>query len=305
MGTIKNHWTMLKRTLHLGNPAHLSVQNKQLLIELKDENRSKHSVPFMDIGMIIMEHPHITLSSSVMEQCMYENIALIACNKNYMPVGMFLPFDGHSEQTQRLIVQTEISLPLKKQLWQQTIKAKIKNQALVLSKLGKNNHQLLALAEKVLSGDSTNCEGHAAFYYWNEIFGTDFSRSQSRETPNAQLNYGYAILRSIVARAISSTGLHPSLGIFHRNKYNAFCLADDLMEPYRAFVDLLVLEIIADEASEELTRTQKIELLKLPQIDVMIGKLKRPLFHAVSHTTAGLYKCFVGKNRKIPYPTVN
>ncbi len=293
---------MVKRTLHFSNPAHLSVQNMQLIVELKDENRTKHAVPFMDLGMIVLENPQITLSTHVLEQCMNENIALISCNANYMPGGMFLPFEANTIQTKNMTIQVEASTPLKKQLWQQTVKAKIENQARLLDKLHLNSQRLHVLKEQVLSGDTTNCEGQAAGHYWNQIYGTEFIRSQARNSPNAQLNYGYAILRSIVSRAIVASGLHPSFGLFHKNKYNAFCLADDIMEPYRPYVDWIVFQMLQKEKTEELTREQKIELLQLPQLDVTIGKITRPLFHAVSTTTAGLNRCFSGEIRRIPYP---
>lgn len=294
---------MVKRTLHFGNPAHLSVQNKQLIVELKDDNRTKHTIPIMDIGMVVLEHPQITLTMSVMQFLLEEKVALISCNQNYMPAGMFIPFDANTEQTQVMLRQVEASAPLKKQLWQQTIKMKIHNQAKVLDKLGLNSQRLHHLKENILSGDTTNCEGQAAAYYWNQLYGSDFIRSQERNTPNAQLNYGYAILRSVVARSLTASGLHPSLGIFHRNKYNAFCLADDIMEPYRPFVDWLVIQLLEDDAdSVELTKDQKIALLKLPQLDITMGKVTRPLFHAVSMTTAGLNRCFKGELRKIPFP---
>ncbi|HRO75713.1 MAG TPA: type II CRISPR-associated endonuclease Cas1 [Crocinitomicaceae bacterium] len=293
---------MVKRTLHFGNPAHLSVSNSQLIVELKDEQRTKHSVPIMDLGMVVLENPQITLTTAVLEAFMSENIALVSCNKNYMPSGMFLPFDANTTQTKIMKTQVEASAPLKKQLWQQTVKAKIQNQASLLDKLNLNSRRLHVLKEQVLSGDTTNCEGQAAGHYWNQLYGTDFIRSQERNTPNSQLNYGYAILRSIVARALSASGLHPSLGLFHKNQYNAFCLADDIMEPYRPFVDWAVFQMIQTEKTEELTKEQKIELLKLPQLDVTIGRITRPLFHAVSTTTAGLNRCLAQEIRKIPYP---
>lgn len=294
---------MVKRTLHFGNPAHLSVRNNQLIVELKDENRTSHSIPIMDIGMVVLEHPQITLTSAVMQFLLEEKVALISCNQNYMPAGMFLSFDANAEQTKVMRAQVDASIPLKKQLWQQTVKTKIHNQAKVLDKLGLNSQRLHHLKENILSGDTTNCEGQAAAYYWNQLYGSDFIRSQERSAPNAQLNYGYAILRSVVARSLTASGLHPSLGIFHHNKYNAFCLADDIMEPYRPFVDWLVIQLLEDDAdSIELTKDQKVALLQLPQLDVTIGKITRPLFHAVSTTTAGLNRCFKGELRKIPYP---
>lgn len=297
---------MLKRTLHFSNPTHLSVRNAQLVIELKTEERIKHSVPIEDIGVIILAHPQISITSSVFGMLLDHKVALVASDSNYMPAGMFLPFDAHTEQTARMLRQVEASIPLKKQLWQQTIRSKIANQAKLLEYLGCTNTFLLNLESKVRSGDSTNCEGQAAAYYWKAIFGAGFTRSRNKVSPNAHLNYGYAILRSMVARAIASSGLHPSLGIFHRNKYNAFCLADDIMEPYRPFVDQLVLEMLSSkELGVELTKADKIALLTLPQLDVRIGRVTRPLFHAISHTTSGLASCFEGKTRKIPYPILS
>lgn len=293
---------MLKRTLHFSNPAHLSMRNRQLVIDLKEADKPVITIPIEDIGLVILEHPHITITMSALEELSAEKAAVITCNSKYMPSAMFLPFESNTEQTERFRNQITVSEPLKKQLWKQTVQSKIENQALVLDKLQLPAERLLYLIDKVKSGDTTNCEGQAAAYYWKTIFGTDFFRDRSMSSPNAQLNYGYAILRSIVARALTSTGLHPSLGIFHRNKYNAFCLADDVMEPYRPFIDLYVIELLQNDSSEELTKEQKISLLKIPQIDVQIQDITRPLFHAVSITTAGLYRCYSNDARKIPYP---
>ncbi len=294
---------MVKRTIHFSNPAHLSTRNQQLVVELKDEERTTKTLPIEDLGVIILEHPQITLTSNVLELLMDQQVAVITCNSRYMPSGMFLPLDGNSEQTERIRTQLDSSVPLKKQLWQQTVRAKIMNQAMVLDRLGVPNQRLLHLQNDVLSGDTSNCEAQAASHYWGKIYGGNFVRSRDPQTPNAQLNYGYAILRSVVARALTASGMLPSIGIHHRNKYNAFCLADDIMEPYRPYVDWMVLNLPGlDEATEGLTREHKIELLKLPQTDVLIGEIQRPLFHAVSMTTASLYKCFEGTQRKIAYP---
>ena len=293
---------MVKRTLHFGNPAHLSLRNSQLLIELKDELRTCKTIPIEDIGVVILEHPHITLSISVLDAFMKANVALISCDDHYMPSGMFLPLEGHHTQTERIRSQLNASEPLKKQLWQQTIKNKIANQAKVLDKIGLNGLRLMDLSQKVKSGDSANLEAQAAAYYWNQLYGSAFFRSRNRSSPNAQLNYGYAILRSLVARALSASGMYPSVGIHHRNKYNAFCLADDMMEPYRPFVDWMVLNLTFSEDESGLTKDQKTTLLSIPQIDVRITELKKPLFHAVSLTTASLYKCFAGETRKVSFP---
>lgn len=294
---------MIKRTLHFSNPAHLSTSKQQLVVELKDEFRTSKTIPIEDLGMVILEHPHITLSVNLLELLVENQVAVLTCNSKYMPTGLFLPMEGNSEQTERMRTQLASSAPLKKQLWQQTIKAKIHNQARVLERLNVGSTRLDNLKEKVLSGDPKNCEAQAAAFYWGQIYGGKFVRSRDPETPNAQLNYGYAILRSIVARALTASGMFPSIGIHHKNKYNAFCLADDIMEPYRPYVDWMVLHLPGiHETTEGLTKEQKIELLKLAQIDVMINDMKRPLFHAVSMTTASLYKCYAGEQRKILYP---
>jgi CRISPR-associated protein Cas1 len=274
-----------------------------MVIELRDENRTTKTLPIEDLGVVILEHPHITLSSSLLEELMNAQVAVITCNSKYMPSGLFLPLEGNSTQTERIRTQLEASVPLKKQLWQQTVKAKIDNQARVLDKLGVPSERLRNLQQNVLSGDTGNLEAQAASHYWGKIYGNNFVRSRDPETPNAQLNYGYAILRSVVARALTASGMFPSIGIHHKNKYNAFCLADDIMEPYRPYIDWTVLHLPGiHETTEGLTKEQKIELLKIPQIDVQIGDLQRPLFHAVSITTASLYKCFEGTSRRISYP---
>ena len=294
---------MVKRTLHFSNPAHLSFSNAQLVIELKGEQNISKTIPIEDIGIVILEHPQITLSMSVLDALIKANAALISCDDHYMPSGMFLPLDGHNTQTERVRNQLHASEPLKKQLWQQTIKCKIENQAAVLEKLGLDSTRLKLLATKVLSGDTSNLEAQAASYYWQQLYGSDFVRSRKMESPNAQMNYGYAILRSLVARALSASGMYPSVGIHHRNKYNAFCLADDIMEPYRPFVDWQVLNMFdGKELETGLTKDQKIQLLSLPQLDISIQQLTRPMFNAVSLTTASLYKCFVGEIRKVSYP---
>jgi CRISPR-associated protein Cas1 len=294
---------MIKRTLHFSIPAHLSTSKQQLVVELKDEFRTSKTIPIEDLGMVILEHPHITLSVNLLELLVENQVAVLTCNSKYMPTGLFLPMEGNSEQTERMRTQLASSAPLKKQLWQQTIKAKIHNQARVLERLNVGSTRLDNLKEKVLSGDPKNCEAQAATFYWGQIYGGKFVRSRDPETPNAQLNYGYAILRSIVARALTASGMFPSIGIHHKNKYNAFCLADDIMEPYRPYVDWMVLHLPGiHETTEGLTKGQKIELLKLAQIDVTINDMKRPLFHAVSMTTASLYKCYAGEQRKILYP---
>lgn len=298
---------MVKRTLHFSSPAYLSCRLDQLIVQPKDTDRPVASVPIEDIGVIIIEHAQITISTGLLERLADRKVVLISCDSSYMPSGLFMPFEGHSEQTERMKFQLLASLPLKKQLWQQTIKAKIENQARILEQVGHNASYLWNLREKVKSGDPQNMEGQAAAYYWKMLFGEGFIRGRTKESPNAQLNYGYAILRSVVARAIVASGLLPSVGIHHKNKYNAFCLADDIMEPYRPYVDQLILEqsLHDDFQKQGLTKEDRIALLSILQLDVQLEDKKRPLFHAVSSTTSSLARCFCGEIRKIKYPTLS
>ena len=235
---------------------------------------------------------------------------MITCDSHSLPVGLMLPLYGNSTQNERFRYQLEASLPLRKQLWQQTIKAKIENQAAVLSACsGTPVKNMKRLADDVRSGDPDNVEGHAAAYYWRNFFSTitgleTFTRSREGMAPNNILNYGYAILRAVVARALVASGMLPTLGIHHHNRYNAYCLADDIMEPYRPYVDELVFAIVKDQGVEnlQLTTTLKARLLSIPTLDVVIGGKRSPLMVAATQTTASLYKCFSGELRRIAYP---
>jgi CRISPR-associated protein Cas1 len=293
---------MLKRTILCSTPAYLMTSREQMVIELRDGSDKKATVPIEDIGVVVLEHPHISLTSSLLEKLSYWKVAVITCDEKYMPSGIHLPLEGHSEQTERIRHQIKAAVPLKKQLWMQTVKAKIVNQAALLGHFGFDNKLLLNLKDKVRSGDITNCEAQAAAFYWHEIYGRGFTRTRGPEYPNAQLNYGYAILRSVVARALVASGLLPSVGIHHKNKYNAFCLADDIMEPYRPIVDRTVMELTHETDNNQLTKEHRIELLKILQTDVWIDGIQRPLFHAVSTTTASLSACYYGEIKKIKYP---
>ena len=217
-----------------------------------------------------------------------------------------LPLSGNTTQSERFRNQIDASLPLKKQLWQQTIRQKILNQATVLNKnTGAIVKNMQVWANEVKSGDPDNLEARAATYYWRYLFPTlpNFVRGREGDPPNNLLNYGYAILRACVARGLVGSGLLPTLGIHHHNRYNAYCLADDIMEPYRPFVDDLVINIMQEYPDySELTRSIKAALLTIPSLDVMLDGKRSPLMIAVGQTTASLAKCFNGELRKIAYP---
>lgn len=302
---------MIKKTLFFGNPAYLSVKNSQLVVKRTDPETQQEvvrTVPIEDIGVAVLEDRQITITNVALDALLQNNCAVITCDEKHMPAGMLLPLEGNTIQSERFANQIDASLPLKKQLWQQTVQAKIRNQASVLKRLsGVEVGCMLAWANDVKSGDSDNLEGRAAAYYWKNIFPSlpGFTRDREGEMPNNLLNYGYAIMRAVIARALVASGLLPTLGIHHHNRYNAYCLADDIMEPYRPYVDELVINIMRSDIDYgELTPELKKQLLGLPVTEVMIGGQRSPLMVAASQTTASLCKCYSGELRKMAYPTM-
>lgn len=289
------------------NPAYLSHKDKQLVISFPDKNKDFRTVPIEDIGVVVLENQQITISHGCIAALLQNNVAVISCDSTHMPTGLILPLDGGHTQSERFRYQIEASVPLKKQLWQQTIQQKIYNQACVLERIGLEVDNMHRWSKSVRSGDPDNYEGRAAAYYWQNIFREfmPFNRHRGGEPPNNLLNYGYAILRAVVARSLVSSGLLPTLGIFHRNKYNAYCLADDIMEPYRPFVDQMVYNIVVEGGTAaELTTELKMRLLQLPQVDVYFNDMTSPLLVGMSRTTASLARCFEGVSRKINYPEI-
>ncbi len=293
---------MIKRTIYFSNPYHLSTRYTQLCIAEKKTGEIK-TLPIEDIGYIIFEHPQITFTQSVMQLLAENNTAVIFCDDKFHPSSMLFHLDTHYVQSERFRYQVNATEPLKKQLWQQTIKHKIFNQATLLEKLAKPNTALLTKRKAVKSGDTTNEEGKAARYYWSKLFDKNFRRERYGDTPNPALNYGYAILRAATARALSGSGLLNTLGIHHKNKYNSFCLADDIMEPYRPFVDEIVLKLYENGYDcLNLEKEIKAELLKVLTIDVNLNNQKSPLMIALNKTSATLALCFEGKRKKIDFP---
>lgn len=295
---------MIKRTLFFGNPAYLSTKNEQLVVNFPEENKKEATIPIEDLGYVVLEDPQITITNGLLMKLVQNKTAIITCDKQHLPCGFLQPLVGHSEQTERMRYQLNASVPLKKQLWQQTVQAKIENQANHFLLREKNALRLKRYAKDVKSGDLGNQEALAAAFYFQNLFDIDgFSRNQKGVPPNNLLNYGYAILRAVTARALVSSGLLPSVGIFHSNKYNAFCLADDVMEPYRPFVDALVYDIVETGCNlDELTKVIKTELLMIPAMDVVIDGKQSPLMVAMSRTTNSLHECFTGVSRRVLYP---
>lgn len=296
---------MIKRTIVFGNPAYLSSRNDQLIVKFPDKNTPDKTIPIEDLGYIVLENQQITLTNGLLMKLVQNKTAVITCDQQHLPCSMLQPLVGHSEQTERMRDQLNASVPLKKQLWQQTVVAKVENQAGHLMRYARNALKLQRWSKEVKSGDSSNIEAYAAAYYFQTLFDqiADFSRNRKGVAPNNLLNYGYAILRAVTARALVSSGMIPSVGIFHRNKYNAFCLADDIMEPYRPIVDSVVFDLVETGCQiEELNSGLKIALLEIPAMDVVIDGKQSPLMVAMSRTTNSLYDCFAGVSRKILYP---
>jgi CRISPR-associated protein Cas1 len=307
---------MIKRTLYFGNPAYLSTKLEQLVIKFPDveknpnlssdfKQKSGASIPIEDIGVVVLDHQQITITQFTLHKLMDNNVAVITCNEQHLPCGLLLPIEGNTTQAERYKYQIETSLPFKKQLWQQTVQAKIKNQAYLMQDK-RHQSRLLKMALDVKSGDAQNHEAQAAALYWRYIFHPlEFFRHREGAPPNNILNYGYALLRATMARCLVGSGLLPTLGIFHRNRYNAYALADDMMEPYRPLVDKLVLELLNEEIDmHELSPAIKSRLLSLPAADVLINGEKSPLMIAMQRTSASLAKCFEGKQRKLLLPEI-
>ncbi len=296
---------------------YLSLRNNQLVLHLPDveanetlpevmKKEAERTIPIEDIGVIVLDNKRITITTGALEALLENNCAVVTCDKRSMPVGLLLPLSGNTVQNERFRHQIESSLPLRKQLWQQTVRQKILNQEHVLAaNTSQETHCMKVWATEVRSGDPVNMEAYAAAYYWRNLFPqvVGFTRDREGIPPNNLLNYGYAILRAVIARALVSSGLLPTLGIHHHNRYNAYCLADDIMEPYRPYVDQLVIDTMKRvEDYSDLTKEIKMQLLGIPMIDVVVGGKRSPLMVAAQQTTASLYKCFSGELRHINYP---
>ncbi len=308
---------MIKKTLYFGNPAYLSLRDAQLVIKIPEVEKPSNvsqiikdsaviTKPIEDLGVVVLDNRQITITQGLISALLDNNCAIITCDSHSMPTGLMLPLYGNTLQNERFRYQLDASLPLKKQLWQQTVSQKIANQAAVLRKCAKAEVGCMEVwAKEVRSGDPENLEARAAAYYWRNFWPQypNFVRGRDGDYPNNLLNYGYAILRAVVARALVSSGLLPTLGIHHQNRYNAYCLADDIMEPYRPYVDYLVYELVSKHKETlELNKELKSELLQIPAMDVRIDGKKSPLMVAVSTTTSSLQKCFAGEIRRLAYP---
>ena len=298
---------MIKRVLFFGKPYHLHLERAQLVAEGRGEIEGEQQrVPIEDVGFLILEHPRITLTQRLLQVLLDCNVAVVGCDERYMPSGLWMPLAGNYIQGARFRAQLSASEPLKKQLWQQTIRTKIHHQGLVIAYIGGSKKAFEHMERRVKSGDTGGEEARAARCYWPLLLGKEFRRTRTGPPPNNLLNYGYAIIRAAVARALVGAGLWPTLGIYHRNQYNAYCLADDIMEPFRPLVDLLTWKrwVREQDYSEELTQEDKRMFLEMLVTDIQDKDLKRPLMVALSYVAANLVACFEGKTRRLKYPTL-
>lgn len=292
---------MLKRALFFSTPYCLSLRNGQMIIHTREAPDMQKSVPIEDIGFVVLEDQQTSVTLPLLNALSDNNAAVILCGDNRMPNAMLMNLDSNKTQGESYRAQIDVSEPLKKGLWKQIVEAKIRNQASLLRKLGRDGDKLKPYYMNVKSADADNREGIAARIYWSELFGANFTRFREGAPPNNLLNYGYTLLRAAVARSIMGSGLFPAFGIFHRNRYNAFPLADDLMEPYRPYVDEQVYNLYR-QGHEQLTREVKSALLRVLFADTRFDNVTRPLEVGLTLTTSSLAKCFVGIRKKIAYP---
>lgn len=294
---------MIKQTLMFTSPVYLSLKDQQIVISFKD-NKDTVTRPIEDVGFVVIENPQVSISVPLLNELADNNVSVVFCDKKQMPKTMLMTLEGNTTQQESYKFQIDASVPMKKNVWKQLVECKIKNQALLLNKVGKNGDVLKQYYMNVKSGDTDNREGAAAREYWGRIFDDGFKRDREGLPPNNLLNYGYSILRAAVARALIGSGLYPAFGVFHRNRYNAFPLADDVMEPYRPFVDEIVYHLYYDGAVSELDNQSKGKLLRVLFSDVRMGKVTRPLENALTLTTASLLRMYKGETDKLSLPLI-
>ncbi|MCX7703767.1 MAG: type II CRISPR-associated endonuclease Cas1 [Planctomycetota bacterium] len=282
---------------------HLSFRNSLLVIRRNEEEEV--TLPLAELAVLLVSNPQVTYTHSVLAGVASAGAVLIVCNEKHLPSAMMLPLSANFLQTERFAQQASAPLPLKKRLWQQIVRAKVRSQANLLKKLYSDDGGLSALIPLVKSGDKTNIEARASRKYWAMIFqDSEFQRDyDSVEGQNVFLNYGYAVLRAIIARAICAAGLHPSLGLHHHNRYNPFCLADDIMEPFRPIVDEIVVQLVQEgKADCPLNREIKSALIQPLLRRFTIEGEQRSLFDIAFRTVTSLVKAFAGETDKLVFP---
>jgi CRISPR-associated protein Cas1 len=296
---------MRNRILEISeSPCRLRVEHRQLVIERSDERELfAYTVPLDDIAVLVVAHPQVTYTQAVLAELSERGAAFVTCNRNRMPVGLLIPLDGNSVQTERFHRQLQMKQPQKKRLWQQIVRAKIAMQAAMLKSVHDEDFGLTALVNQVRSGDPSNVEARAARKYWPALFGKEFRRDTDGEGQNRFLNYGYAVLRAATARAVCAAGLHPSLGLHHHNKYNSWCLADDVMEPFRPVVDRVVFDLVSrsgpDAAMDQRVRA---ELIRAILSHVWLQERIRSVIDALAVTASSLAKAITESDTQLVLP---
>lgn len=293
---------MIKRTLFFASPIRLSLRNQQLVVE-NHSTEEVRTVPIEDIGFVLVENQQVTITIPALNALSENNCSVVFCDSHHMPVSMLMNLEANTTQAETYKYQIDASEPLKKNLWKQIVEKKILNQAKLLTELGKDGDRLKPLYSNVKSGDTDNREGIAARKYWAALFGEEFCRSRKGGAPNSLLNYGYSILRAAMSRAIMGSGLYPAFGLFHKNRYNAFPLADDLMEPYRPYVDQFVYALY-NNGNNDLSTESKQQLLSVLFSDVRFDDTTRPLQMGLTLTSASLVRCFRGESKHLEYPVL-
>ena len=292
---------MIKRTVEISRePAHLSTRFNQLV--LKRDGNVVGSIPGEDVGVVLVDHPGVTYTHAALALLANNGATVVLCGRDHLPNAIVMPMADHGQVVWRIGDQLAAKQPLIKQLWRQLVQAKIRAQAKNLAKRESPRAKLLALAREVKSGDPKNVEAHAAKIYWSHwLAEEEFRRNPDLPGTNAFLNYGYAVIRAAVARAIVAAGLMPALGIHHRNRSNAFCLADDLIEPLRPLVDDRVRDL-RRRGYEELSQEAKAELLDLLVEQVRMGDETGPLMVNIHRMVTSLVKCYQGNTKRLEIP---
>ena len=292
---------MIKRTIDISEQSYLHIENSQLLVDQQGKTVARISIE--DMGILILQHPAIVITQAVISRCQQNNVAILFCDERHLPISVTLPlWEGHSLHTKVLRNQLAVTEPTRKRLWQQVVRCKIVEQATTLERVGISAKGLYRLRDKVRAGDPDNCEAQAARQYWPLLMGKEFRRNPDGEGANRLLNYGYAVVRAMVARALVGTGLHPAIGLHHKNQYNGLCLADDIMEPFRPWVDWRIWQLFDSGAEVEINRHTKQNLLVLLADNVMFDGKKMPLMVAVHLLVAKLKQAFNDRTQSLVYP---
>ncbi len=294
---------MIKRIVDISEQAYLHTKHRQLLIDKDGKTAGK--VPIEDLAVLILQHPAIVITQSTIIACQKNKAAIVFCDERHLPYSVILPiYDGHTLHQKVIELQINTKKPVTKKIWKQIVQQKIIEQKKILSLTGTDARVLGRLALKVKSGDAGNHEAQAAQYYWPRMFGKSFRRDYQAAGVNVLLNYGYAVIRALVARAVVASGLHPAIGIHHHNQYNALCLADDLMEPFRPWVDWIVYQIWLKNKNTEIDKDTKQNMLGLLSETVHMHKKTMPMMTSCHYLVADFKRCLDGTLDNIQYPTL-